>query len=60
MVYLELSDESIEYSTEFPIHNIDDIMYSFEEMLRMYSQADIEVDNYILNRAEEIHIRNSN
>jgi hypothetical protein len=60
MIYIELSDENTEYSTEFPIHNIDDIMYSFEEMLRMYSQADIEVDNYLLNRANEIHLKNNN
>jgi hypothetical protein len=60
MIYLELSDESIEYSTELPIHNVDDMLYTLEEMVRMYSSSDIEVDNYILNRAEEIHIRNSN
>ena len=60
MIYIELSDEETEYSTEFPIHNIDDILYSMEEMVRMYTQADIEVDAYILNRADEIQIKNSN
>tara|TARA_R110000824_G_scaffold237077_2_gene425876 strand:+ start:7607 stop:7789 length:183 start_codon:yes stop_codon:yes gene_type:complete len=60
MIYIELSDENVEYSTEFPIEDIGDILYSFEEMLRMKTQADIEVDNYILNRANEIHLKNNN
>jgi hypothetical protein len=60
MTRIELSDDEIEYSTYFPIQDPHDIMYSFEEMVRMYTQADIEVDNYILERAKEIHIKNSN
>ena len=60
MTRIELSDEEIEYSTYFPIADPHDIMYSFEEMARMYTQADIEVDNYILERAKEINIKNSN
>lgn len=60
MTRIELSDEEIEYSTYFPIKDPHDIMYSFEEMARMYTQADIEVDNYIIERAKEINIKNSN
>ena len=60
MIYLELSDEDTEYSTEFPVEDIDDIFHTFEEMVRMYSGADIEVDNYILNRANEILTKNCN
>ena len=60
MTRIELSDEEIEYSTYFPIQDPHDIMYSFEEMLRMYTNADLEVDSYILERAKEIHIKNSN
>jgi hypothetical protein len=60
MTRIELSDEEIEYSTYFPIPDPHDIMYSFEEMARMYTQADIEVDNYIIERAKEINIKKSN
>ena len=60
MTRIELSDDEIEYSTYFPIPDPHDIMYSFEEMMRMYTQADIEVDNYILERAKEINIKKSN
>jgi len=60
MTRIELSDEEIEYSTYFPIPDPHDIMYSFEEMVRMYTQADIEVDNYIIERAKEIHLKKSN
>tara|TARA_R110000851_G_scaffold23386_1_gene68479 strand:+ start:6 stop:188 length:183 start_codon:yes stop_codon:yes gene_type:complete len=60
MTRIELSDDEIEYSTYFPIPDPHDIMYSFEEMVRMYTQADIEVDNYILERAKEINIKKSN
>ena len=60
MTRIELSDDEIEYSTYFPIPDPQDIMYSFEEMVRMYTQADIEVDNYILERAKEINIKKSN
>tara|TARA_R110002096_G_scaffold34898_1_gene99360 strand:- start:255 stop:437 length:183 start_codon:yes stop_codon:yes gene_type:complete len=60
MIYIELSDENVEYSTEFPIEDIGDILYSFEEMLRMKTNADLEVDSYILNRANEIHLKNNN
>ena len=60
MTRIELSDEEIEYSTYFPIPDPHDIMYSFEKMVRMYTQADIEVDNYILKRAKEINIKKSN
>jgi hypothetical protein len=35
-------------------------MYSFEEMVRMYTTADLEVDKYILKRAKEINLKNSN
>jgi|TARA_R110002096_G_scaffold48635_1_gene128841 hypothetical protein len=60
MTRIELSDEEIEYSTYFPIDDPHDIMYSFEEMVRMYTNADLEVDSYILERAKEINIKNSN
>jgi hypothetical protein len=60
MTRIELSDEEIEYSTYFPIPDPHDIMYSFEEIVRMYTQADLEVDSYILERAKEINIKNSN
>jgi hypothetical protein len=60
MTRIELSDEEIEYSTYFPIDDPHDIMYSFEEMVRMYTQADLEIDSYILERAKEINIKNSN
>ena len=60
MTRIELSDDEIEYSTYFPIQDPHDIMYSFEEMVRMYTQADLEVDSYILERAKEIKIKNSN
>ena len=60
MTRIELSDDEIEYSTYFPIPDPHDLMYSFEEMLRMYTQADLEVDNYILERAKEIHIKKNN
>jgi len=60
MTRIELSDEEIEYSTYFPIDDPHDIMYSFEEMVRMYTNADLEVDSYILERAKEIKIKNSN
>ena len=60
MTRIELSDNEIEYSTYFPIRDPHDIMYSFEEMVRMYTKADIEVDNYIIERAKEIKIKNSN
>jgi hypothetical protein len=60
MTRIEISDEGIEYSTYFPINDPHDIMYSFEEMVRMYTRADLELDNYILERAKEIHIKNSN
>tara|TARA_R110000772_G_scaffold70717_1_gene155344 strand:+ start:497 stop:679 length:183 start_codon:yes stop_codon:yes gene_type:complete len=60
MIYIELSDENVEYSTEFPVEDIGDILYSFEEMLRMKTHADLEIDNYILNRANEILTKNCN
>jgi hypothetical protein len=60
MTRIELSDDEIEYSTYFPIQDPHDIMYSFEEMVRMYTNADLEVDSYILERAKEIKIKNSN
>ena len=60
MTRIELSDNEIEYSTYFPIQDAHDIMYSFEEMVRMYTNADLEVDSYILERAKEIKIKNSN
>ena len=60
MTRIELSDEEIEYTTYFPINDPHDIMYSFEEMVRMYTNADLEVDSYILERAKEIEIKNSN
>ena len=60
MTRIELSDEEVEYSTYFPIDDPHDIMYSFEEMVRMYTNADLEVDSYILERAKEIEIKNSN
>jgi len=60
MTRIELSDNEIEYSTYFPIDDPHDIMYSFEEMVRMYTKADLEVDSYILQRAKEIKLKNSN
>ena len=60
MTRIEPSDKEIEYSTYFPIDDPHDLMYSFEEMVRMYTKADLEVDSYILERAKEIKIKNSN
>jgi hypothetical protein len=60
MIRIELSDDEIEYSTYFPIRDAHDLMYSFEEMVRMYTNAEIEVDTYILERAKEIHIKKNN
>ena len=60
MTRIELSDDEIEYSTYFPINDPHDLMYSFEEMVRMYTNADLEVDSYILERAKEINIKKSN
>ena len=60
MTRIELSDEEVEYSTYFPINDPHDIMYSFEEMVRMYTNADLEIDSYILERAKEIQLKNSN
>ena len=60
MIRIELSDETIEYSTYFPIEDIHDIAQAFEEMLRLYSSNDLELDNYILERAKEIKIKNCN
>ena len=60
MTRIELSDEEVEYSTYFPIDDPHDIMYSFEEMVRMYTNADLEIDSYILERAKEIQLKNSN
>jgi len=60
MIRIELSDETIEYSTVFTVEDVHDIIYSFEEMLRMYSNNDLELDNYIIQRAEEIKIKRCN
>ena len=60
MTRIELSDEEVEYSTYFPIADVGDILYCMEEMVRAYTNADIEVDTYILNRAKEINIKQSN
>ena len=60
MIRIELSDEEVEYSTSFPIEDPHDILYSFEEIVRMYTEADLEVDNYILERANEILTKNCN
>ncbi len=60
MIRIELSDEEIEYSTYFPKKDVEDIMYSFEEMLRMFFNSDIELDAYIIKRADEIEVKLSN
>jgi len=60
MIRIELSDTEIEYSTYFPVRNIDDMLYSFEEMIRLYTELDGEVDKYILKRAEEIKLKMCN
>lgn len=60
MIRIELSDEEIEYSTEFPVDDVSDIMHSFEEMVRMYFNDDLIVDNYLLDRADEIFLKNNN
>ena len=60
MIRIELSDNEIEYSTYFPIVDVGDMLYCMEEMVRAYTSADIEVDTYILNRAKEINIKQSN
>tara|TARA_R110000803_G_scaffold32529_1_gene71625 strand:+ start:442 stop:624 length:183 start_codon:yes stop_codon:yes gene_type:complete len=60
VIRIELSDEEVEYSTSFHIDDPHDIMYSFEEMVRSYTKADLEVDGYILERAKEIKLKNSN
>lgn len=60
MIRVELSDEEIEYSTTLPKKSVEDTLYCFEEMVREYFQSDIEIDAYIINRADEIFIKNSN
>ena len=60
MTRIELSDEEVCFCFVFPVNDPHDIMYSFEEMARMYTNADLEIDSYILERAKEINIKNSN
>ena len=60
MIRIELSDEEIEYTTFFPVEDVHDIAQGMEEMLRLYSNNDLELDNYILARAEEINLKNCN
>jgi len=60
MIYLELSDEEIEYSTEFFYRDIEDIMHTFEEILRQYTDLDGDVDNYIIKGAKEIELKTCN
>jgi len=60
MIRIELSDDEIIYSTEFPVEDVHDIAQAFEEMLRIFSNNDIELDNYILERAKEIQIKQLN
>ena len=60
MIYLQLSDEEIEYTTTFPVKNVDDILHTMEEMVRIFTDLDGEVDRYILERAEEIKIKQLN
>ena len=60
MIYLELSDEEMVYSTELPEMNVNDILHTLEEMVRVYTDLDVNVDNYILKRAEEIQLRQLN
>jgi len=39
---------------------VGDIMQGFEEMVRMYFNDDLVVDAWILDRADEIFLKNSN
>lgn len=60
MTRIELSDDETEYSTHFPVKDVGDIMQGFEEMVRMYFNDDLVVDAWILDRADEIFLKNSN
>ena len=60
MIRIELSDEEIEYSTTFPLDDVHDIAQGMEELIRLYTDNDLELDNYILERAEEIKLKNCN
>ena len=60
MIYIELSNEEIEYSTEFPVADVDDILHCMEEMVRMITDLDSDVDNYILKRSKEIALKVAN
>ena len=60
MIRIELSDEEIEYTTTFPIEDVHDIAQGMEELIRLYSNNDLELDNYILERAKEINLKNCN
>lgn len=60
MIRIELSDEETEYSTHLPEKSVEDTMYCFEEMVRSYFNSDVEIDAYILDRADEIFIKKCN
>ena len=60
MIYLELSDSEIVYSTEFQVADAHDIAFAFEEILRLYLDDDLELDNYIVKRGKEIQIKCQN
>ena len=60
MIYLELSDDETIFSTELPNMSIEDMLNTFEEMVRMYSDLDNVVDDYLIKRAKEINLKRCN
>ena len=60
MITIKLIDDEQEYFTDLPVFNVEDMLIVMEEMCRMYSDLDCDVDNYILKRAKEIQIRQLN
>jgi len=60
MIRIEISNDEVEYSTCLNVEDIYDIMHCMEEMVRMLTDNDMELDNYILKRADEIDLKNCN
>jgi len=60
MIEIKLIDNEKELFTTLDEYNIEDMLHTFEEMVRMYSDLDCDVDNFILKRAKEIQIRQLN
>ena len=60
MIRIEISNDEVEYSTCLNVEDVYDIMHCMEEMVRMLTDNDMELDNYILKRADEIDLKNCN